>query len=75
MTLGEFSHYGYFALTVFLTVMLWGYIYHLYSAEKKGTRDYEKYGKMALDDEITDELIEKKEEDSEEEDSKRDMEG
>jgi len=55
--------------------MLWGYIYHLYSAEKKGTRDYEKYGKMALDDEITDELVEKKEEDSEKEDSKRDMEG
>lgn len=75
MTLGEFQAYGYFALTVFLTVMLWGYIYHLYSSEKKGTRDYEKYGKMALDDEITDELIEKKEEDSKKEDSKREMEG
>jgi len=74
MTLGEFSAYGYFALTVFLSVMLWWYIYHLYSSERKGTRDYEKYGKMALDDEITDELIEKKEEDSDNEDSKRDME-
>ena len=69
MTLGEFSHYGYFALTVFLTVMLWGYIFHLYRAEKKGTRDYEQYGKIAVDDEISDELVEKKEEDSEEEDS------
>ncbi len=75
MTLGEFQAYGYFALTAFLTIMLWGYIYHLYSAERKGTRDYEKYGKMALDDEITDELVEKKEEDSAQEDSKRDMEG
>lgn len=75
MTLGEFSHYGYFALTVFLAVMLWAYIFHLYRAEKKGTRDYEKYGRMALDDELTDELVEKKEEDSESEDSKRDMEG
>ena len=74
MTLGEFSAYGYFALTVFLSVMLWWYIYHLYSSERKGTRDYEKYGKMALDDEITDELIEKKEGDSDNEDSKRDME-
>ena len=74
MTLGEFSAYGYFALTVFLSVMLWWYIYHLYSSERKGTRDYEKYGKMALDDEITDELIEKKEGDSDTEDSKRDME-
>jgi len=74
MTLGEFSHYGYFALTVFLTVMLWGYIFHLYRAERKGTRDYEKYGRMALDDEITDEFVEKKEEDSDKEDSKRDRE-
>ncbi len=74
MTLGEFSAYGYFGLTVFLSVMLWWYIFHLYNAERKGTRDYEKYGKMALDDEITDELIEKKEEDSDNEDSKRDME-
>ena len=73
LTLGEFQAYGFFALTLFLVVMLYGYIYHLYSSEKKGTRDYEKYGKMALNDEITDELIEKKE-DSTKEDSKRDME-
>ena len=75
MTLGEFQAYGYFALTVFLAVMLWGYIYHLYRSEKKGTRDYEKYANMALHDEITDELVEKKEEDSDKEDSKREMEG
>lgn len=75
MTLGELSHYGYFFLTIFLSVMLWWYIFHLYNAQRKGTKDYEKYGKMALDDEITDELIENKEEDSEKEDSKRDMEG
>ena len=74
LTLGELQAYGFFALTVFLVVMLYGYIYHLYSSEKKGTRDYEKYGNMALHDEITDELIEKKEEDSDSEDSKRDME-
>ena len=74
LTLGEFQAYGFFALTAFLVVMLYGYIYHLYNSEKKGTRDYEKYGNMALHDEITDELIEKKEEDSKPEDSKRDME-
>lgn len=73
ITLGEFQAYGFFALTVFLVAMLYGYIYHLYNSEKKGTKDYEKYGKMALNDEITDELIEKKE-DSAKEDSKRDME-
>jgi cytochrome c oxidase cbb3-type subunit 4 len=54
--------------------MLYGYIYHLYSSEKKGTKDYEKYSNMALHDEITDELVEKKEEDSETEDSKQDRE-
>lgn len=67
MTLAEFSGYGYFGLTVFLAVMLWWYIFHLYSSEKKGQRDYEKYGDMALHDEITDELIEKKDEESSDE--------
>ena len=74
LTLGEFQAYGYFALTTFAVVMLYGYIYHLYSSEKKGTKDYEKYSDMALHDEITDELVEKKEEDSKTEDSKQDRE-
>jgi len=39
-------------MTIFLVVMLYGYIIHLYRSEKKGERDYEKYGKIALDDEI-----------------------
>ncbi len=73
LTLGEFQAYGYFALTAFLVVMLYWYIYHLYSSEKKGTKDYEKYANMALHDEITDELVEKKE-DSKTEDSKQDRE-
>jgi cytochrome c oxidase cbb3-type subunit 4 len=30
----------------------------LYSSQKKGTRDYEKYGNIALHDEITDQPIE-----------------
>jgi cytochrome c oxidase cbb3-type subunit 4 len=50
--------YGYFFLTAFLVVVLYGYIYHLYSAERKGTRDYEKYGNIALHDDITDQPIE-----------------
>jgi len=48
----EWQAYGYIIMTVFLTVVLYAYILHLYRAEKKGTRDYEKYGKLALDDEI-----------------------
>jgi cytochrome c oxidase cbb3-type subunit 4 len=50
--------YAYFFFTVFLVLMLYGYIYHLYSSEKKGTRDYEKYGNIALNDEITDKPVE-----------------
>ncbi|SFV54464.1 Cytochrome c oxidase subunit CcoQ [hydrothermal vent metagenome] len=33
---------------------------HLYRSEKKGERDYEKYGNLALDDEITSAPIEDK---------------
>ena len=75
MTLGEFSAYGYFILTISLSVLFMGYVYHLYTAKKKGTKDYEKYGNMALHDELTDELVEEKKEDSDSEDSERKMEG
>jgi len=53
-----FSAYGYFFFTVFLVVVLYAYIYHLYNSEKKGTRNYEKYGDIALKDEITDKPVE-----------------
>ena len=58
MTLTEMQGYAYFFLTVFLVVILYGYILHLYRSEKKGIRDYEKYGKMALNDELSDEPVE-----------------
>ncbi len=57
-TLREFQAYAYFFFTVFLVFILYGYIHHLYSSEKKGIRNYEKYGKIALDDEITSEPVE-----------------
>ena len=44
--------YAYVALTGFCAFLLYGYVYHLYSSEKKGTRDYEKYANIALDDEL-----------------------
>jgi cytochrome c oxidase cbb3-type subunit 4 len=40
--------------------MLYGYIIHLYRSEKKGEKDYEKYGNIALDDNITSTPIEDK---------------
>ena len=58
MDIAEIQAYAYFLFTAFLVLVLYGYIYHLYSAQKKGTRDYEKYSNMALNDEITDKPVE-----------------
>lgn len=58
----ELQAYAYFFFTVFLTVILYAYILHLYRAEKKGTRNYEQYGKLALDDELDNVPVEMKEE-------------
>jgi cytochrome c oxidase cbb3-type subunit 4 len=57
--IGTLQAYAYFGFTAFLVIVLYSYIYHLYSAQKKGLRDYEKYGNIALNDEITDQPIEK----------------
>ena len=59
MDIGTVQAYAYFGFTTFLVIVLYSYIYHLYSAQRKGTRDYEKYGNIALNDEITDQPIEK----------------
>jgi len=56
--IATFQAYGYFFFTTFLVVVLYAYIYHLYSSQRKGTRDYEKYGNIALHDDITDQPIE-----------------
>ena len=52
MDIREFQGYANFFMTIFLVFVLYGYIIHLYRSEKKGERDYEKYGKIALDDEV-----------------------
>ena len=52
MEIRELQAYAGFFMTIFLVVMLYGYIVHLYRSEKKGERDYEKYGNIALDDEV-----------------------
>lgn len=58
MDIGTIQAYAYFFFTTFLVVVLYAYIYHLYSSQKKGKRDYEKYGNIALHDEVTDQPIE-----------------
>ena len=52
MSLTEMQGYAMFFFTILLVVILYGYILHLYRSEKKGEQDYEKYGKMAIDDEL-----------------------
>ena len=60
MGISEIQGYASFFMTIFLVMMLYGYIIHLYRSEKKGERDYEKYGNIALDDEITSTPVEDK---------------
>jgi len=53
VNIAELSPYAYFALTVFLVVVLYSYIYHLYTKRKDAEgKDYEEYSNMALHDDI-----------------------
>jgi len=60
MDIRDLQGYASFFMTIFLVIMLYGYILHLYRSEKKGERDYEKYGNIALDDEVTSTPVEDK---------------
>jgi len=60
MDIRELQAYATVITTGVLVVILYAYIIHLYRSEKKGERDYEKYGNIALDDEITSVPIEDK---------------
>ncbi len=55
-----FQGYGFFVLVMFLSIVLYAYWYHLYRAEKKGERNYEKYANLALKDDIDDSVLESK---------------
>jgi len=52
MDIRELQGYASFFMTIFLVVMLYWYIVYLYRSEKKGKKNYEKLGNIALDDEI-----------------------
>ena len=60
MDIRELQGYGMFFMTIFMVVMLYWYIVYLYRSEKKGERDFEKYGRIALDDNINSTPIEDK---------------
>ena len=57
-TMRELQAYGFFILLVFMVVVLYSYWFHLKRSEKTGRRDYEKYGRLALDDSISDDIVE-----------------
>ena len=52
MSVDQLSIYLYVIGSGITVVVFYSYIVYLYRSEKKGEKDYEKYGKIALDDEI-----------------------
>jgi cytochrome c oxidase cbb3-type subunit 4 len=54
----QYQGYLYFLGTILTTLGLYGYIVHLYRSEKKGERNYEQYANLALNDSLSDELVE-----------------
>lgn len=60
-TIRELQAYAYAFGSVVFAVIFYAYIYHLYTSKRRGGKDYEKYANMALNDEISDTLVEKKE--------------
>jgi len=55
MGIAELQSYGFLGVTIFLTVALYAYIYHLYKNRKDADgHDYEDYSNLALDDDLSD---------------------
>ncbi len=51
MTAVEIEQYRIYAYLIgagFVTIIFYAYIIYLYRSEKKGERDYEKYGRLAI---------------------------
>lgn len=57
----EFRGYIYFISSILLVVFLYSYIYYMYRSQRTGVKDYEKYARLALDDNILDKPIESRE--------------
>ena len=51
--------YLYLIGTGLSVVIFYYYIIYLYRSEKKGKKNYEKYGRLALDDELDSKILEK----------------
>ncbi|MGX3010610.1 cytochrome c oxidase, cbb3-type, CcoQ subunit [Helicobacter sp. 23-1044] len=57
----EFRGWAYFLATIALVAFLYSYIFYMYKAQRTGAKDYEKYARLALDDNITDTPLESRE--------------
>lgn len=55
MGIAELQSYGFLGVTIFMTVILYAYIYHLYKNRKDvDGHDYEDYSNLALNDDLSD---------------------
>lgn len=59
-TIRSLQAYGYAFAVMILSFILYAYWFHLKRSEKTGRRDYEKYGNLVIDDELSDDVIEPK---------------
>ncbi len=57
MDLGTIQAYAYLIGSILVVALLYGYIVYLYRSEKRGEKDFEKYSKLALDDNIDSKLL------------------
>ncbi|GAA6774897.1 cytochrome c oxidase, cbb3-type, CcoQ subunit [Helicobacter pylori] len=58
MDLESLRGFAYAFFTILFTLFLYAYIFSMYRKQKKGIVDYERYGYLALNDALEDELIE-----------------
>lgn len=58
MDLESVRGFAYAFFTILFTLFLYAYIFSMYRKQKKGIMDYERYGYLALNDALEDELIE-----------------
>lgn len=61
-TLLTIQGYAKFFLILFVFIIFYGYAYSIYKRQKTGERDFEKYSKLVLDDEITSDPLEPRKE-------------
>jgi len=59
MSMDQLSIYAYVIGSGITVVVFYSYIVYLYRSEKRGGKDYEKYGKIALDDELDSQPVER----------------